>query len=144
MIALMACGFTPLYQTSYDNNGQIVIAQLDGRTGHFLRKSLLNRLNHLIPEGQTGHLAIELKETIGRLALETNESASQTDVVTRADFRLALGAHSFTGQVEVRTAFIVPRSSFGDIAAQIESSRKSADLLAERITEALAIQLRAH
>ncbi|MEO1323670.1 MAG: hypothetical protein AAFV59_11750 [Pseudomonadota bacterium] len=140
-LSLAACGFTPLYAGGVGDSN-INIATIEGRSGHALRKALLQELAPGLP-GLEGYadLNIVLDEQIGRLALQPDEAATRTDIIVSADYVLSFDGNAFSGTSAAETSFLVPDAPFSDIAAQVDASDRAMLVLARRIVDDLRIQL---
>ena len=138
---LAACGFTPLYANSA-SGGQIHVEQIDGRSGHALRKALIQQLAPGLP-GLDGPatLTVEMSESLKRLTFKPDEAASRTDVIARVDYVLVLDGDAISGKVMVETTFNVPDEPFADIAAQTNASERAMSLMARRVVDDMRINL---
>lgn len=138
---LAGCGFTPLYADTV-NSGQIQIEKIEGRSGHALRKELIQYLAVGLPglEGPAT-LTIALDENLNRLTFKPDEAASRTDVVAVADYVLVIDDGAITGKVRVETTFNVPDEPFADIAAQSDASSRAMQLMARRLVDDMRIKL---
>ncbi|MDJ0922439.1 MAG: hypothetical protein QNI84_15020 [Henriciella sp.] len=141
-LGLAACGFTPLYATDTGGAGNIQIEQINGRSGHTLRKALIQHLAPGLP-GLDGPatLTIELDDGLQRLALQPDEAASRTDATARADYVLAFDGNAISGRVEAETSFLVPSTPYADIPAQIDATERAVSVLARRITDDMRLKL---
>lgn len=140
-LTLSACGFTPLYAGGA-SSGNISIEQIDGRAGQALRKALLQELAPGLP-GLDGPatLSIDLRERIGRLALQPDEAATRTDIIVSAQYVLAFDDGALSGNSAAETSFLVPDAPFSDITAQIDATDRAMLLLARRIADDLRIKM---
>jgi LPS-assembly lipoprotein len=140
-LTLSACGFTPLYAGGA-GGGNINIEQIDGRAGQALRKALLQELAPGLPglEGPAS-LSINLRERIGRLALQPDEAATRTDIIVSAQYVLAHDDGTVSGNSSAETSFLVPDAPFSDITAQIDATDRAMLLLARRIADDLRIKM---
>jgi len=144
---LTACGFQPVHSSAGlgANNGitNIVIPQIEGRSGHTLRKALLRELAPGLPGVDTGTLTITLDESLRRLAIRPDEAAARTDISVRGRYVLDTGTDAISGEANAESSFNVPVSAFGDIAAQTSASDRAVTQLARRIADDLRIKLAA-
>lgn len=139
-LTLSACGFTPLYAGGA-SAGNINVELIEGRSGHALRKALLQELAPGLPGVDGGAtLSIELTENIGRLALQPDEAATRTDIIVSANYVLAYSDTAISGRSAAETSFLVPDAPFSDIAAQIDASDRAMLVLARRIADDLRIK----
>lgn len=141
LLAVSACGFTPLYANS-GSSGQISVEEIEGREGHALRKALLEQLAPGLP-GLDGPatLTVTLDSELYRLTLRPDEAAARTDVQSRARFVLDMGNDAVSGDIRAETSFNVPDAPFADITAQINASDRAMQVLARRIVDDLRISL---
>ena len=140
-LTLSACGFTPLYAGGA-GTGNIAIEQIDGRAGQALRKALLQELAPGLPGlDNPASLSIDLREQIGRLALQPDEAATRTDIIVSARYVLAYDDGTLSGNSAAETSFLVPDAPFSDIAAQIDATDRAMLLLARRIADDLRIKM---
>ncbi len=141
LLTLSACGFTPLYAGG-GAAGNIDIATIEGRSGHALRKALLQELAPGLPGLDTpANLNIVLDERIGRLALQPDEAATRTDIIVSAEYVLSFADDAVSGSTTAETSFLVPDAPFSDIAAQIDATDRAMLLLARRIADELRIKM---
>jgi LPS-assembly lipoprotein len=144
---LAACGFQPVHSSAGLGPGNgvtsIVIPQIEGRSGHKLRKALLRELAPGLPGVETGTLTITLDETLRRLAIRPDEAAARTDITVRGRYILDTGTDAISGVADAESSFNVPVSAFGDIAAQTSASDRAVTQLARRIADDLRIKLAA-
>lgn len=139
---LAACGFTPLYANGAGGAGQVTVAEIDGRSGHMLRKALIQQLAAGLPGiEEPATLTVILDEELQRLSLRPDEAASRTDIVVDAQYVLEVGGEAFGAEVSAETSFNVPDAPFADITAQIDTSERAVNLLARRIVDDLRLKL---
>lgn len=138
---LSGCGFTPLYADTV-GTGQIHIEKIEGRSGHALRKELIQYLAVGLPglEGPAT-LTIVLDENLNRLTFKPDEAASRTDVVAVADYVLVVDDGAISGKIRVETTFNVPDEPFADIAAQSDASSRAMQLMARRLVDDMRFKL---
>ena len=143
LLALSACGFRPVHGADLSGAGvsSIQIAQIDGRSGHVLRRDLGRELATGLPGVDQGLLQIELRETLVRLPLTPDGSAARTDIRAQANYALDTGEDVITGEVRAESAFNVPTQAFADISAQTSASERAMRILAQRISEDLRLKL---
>lgn len=137
---LAACGFTPLYANG--GGGQVTVVEIEGRSGHMLRKALIQQLAAGLPgvEGPAT-LTVILDEELKRLALQPDEAASRTDIVVDAEYVLEANGKAFGSSVKAETSFNVPDAPFADITAQTDTSERAVNLLARRLVDDLRMKL---
>jgi len=143
-ILLTACGFSPVYKSGAAATGaSIVVEEIPGRSGHVLRKALLQELAVGLPGVEDATLTVSVDEDLRRLALRPDQAASRSDVSAEGRYVLAFPDNAISGVVEVETSFNVPDATYGDIAAQIDASERAMSKLARRITNDIRIKLAA-
>ena len=140
-LTFSASGSTPLYADGA-GGGNIAIERIDGRAGQALRKALLQELAPGLP-GLDGpaNLSINLRERIGRLALQPDEAAPRTDIIVSARYVLAYDDGTLSGNSAAETSFLVPDAPFSDITAQIDATDRAMLLLARRSADDLRIKM---
>ena len=138
---LSGCGFQPMYAGG-EASTPIVVEQIDGRSGHALRKALIQELGPGLPglEGEAT-LTVILDENLRRLALRPDGAASRTDVVGEAEYVLATADTAISGKVSAETAYNVPNAPFADITAQIDIGERLMTVLARRLVDDMRLQL---
>ena len=142
LFTLTACGFQPVYAPgAVANTGSIAIDDIPGRSGHMLRKALLQQLAPGVPGIENATLTITLDEKLVRLALRPDQAASRTDIRATGRYVLATSDNAISGLVRAETSFNVPDAPYGDIAAQTDASQRAMDLLAGRIVSDIQLQL---
>ncbi|MEO0548635.1 MAG: hypothetical protein AAFZ91_01850 [Pseudomonadota bacterium] len=141
-LSLSACGFTPLYATDVSGSNMIEVEQINGRSGHSLRKALIQHLAPGLPglEGPAT-LTIDLDDKLERLSLQADQAASRTDAVAEARYVLAFRGNAISGRVEAETSFLVPSTPYADIPAQIDATERAVGVLARRITDDMRLKL---
>ena len=139
-----ACGFSPVYTADAPASaGAIEVSAISGRTGYELRKALRRELAAGLPGIPPGaSLSIELKDGLRRLPLRPDGAATRADLRAQADYRLDYDGGKLTGSVEADSSFNVPGEAYGDIAAQIASRERAAQLVAQRIATDLRMKAR--
>ncbi len=138
-----ACGFQPVYApaASSAEYGSIIIDDIPGRSGHALRKALMQQLAPGLPGFNNATLTVTLDEKLARLAFRPDQAASRTDVRATGRYVLATQDNAISGRVTAETSFNVPDAPYGDIAAQTDASQRAMNLLAQRIVSDIQLQL---
>lgn len=138
---LAACGFAPVYApggAAGGGSGPIRIAEIDGRTGHFLRQELVRTIGQGVP-GVTGQaeLDVELVESIVRLGFAPDQAASRSDYIGTAQWTLrgADGLLIANGDVREAASFNFADAAYADIAAQTAAKERVATMLARSIRD---------
>ncbi len=136
---LAGCGFTPVYGggqgAAFQNSGPITIAEIPGRTGHYLRNELARTIGHGVPGITAGNLEISLSQGVERLAFVPDQAASRSDYVGSATWTLKApnGTVLATGDVRERASFNFADAAYADVAAQTAAQERLAGLLARAI-----------
>jgi len=140
-----ACGFQPVYAPSGSSadRGNVAIDDIPGRSGHALRKALMQQLAVGLPGLESSRLTVTLDESLRRLALRPDLAASRTDIFVTGRYVLATSDNAISGKISAETSFNVPDAPYADIAAQTDASQRAIDLLAQRIVSDIQIQLSA-
>lgn len=139
-LALTACGFSPVYSGG-TNASAIAVDDIPGRSGHELRKELLLALASGLPNVDSARLNVDLDEDLSRLALRPDAAAARTDINAEGKYVLIYNDTTITGEVEVETSYNVPTEPYGDIAAQIDASKRAMRKLALAIVNDIRLQL---
>lgn len=144
-LLLAGCGFQPVH-TSTGLSGSTVsnisIPEIEGRSGHALRRELLAELAAGLPGVEDAVLTVTITENIGRLAIRPDEAAARTDLVVNGRYVLDTGETALSGSQRADTSFNVPTSAFGDIASQNAARDQVMILLAQRIADDLKLRLK--
>jgi len=139
MVSLAACGFTPVYGggqgAAFQNSGPITIAEIPGRTGHYLRNELARTIGRGVPGVPAANLDISLSQGVERLAFAPDQAASRSDYIGSATWTLKApnGAVLATGVVSERASFNFADAAYADLAAQTAAQERLAGLLARSI-----------
>lgn len=141
-LALAACGFSPVYTTSA-NASSVSVDDIAGRSGHELRKALLQELAAGLPGVDSARLNVDLDEKLNRLSLRPDEAAARTDIRAIGKYVLVLGDTTLEGQARTTTSYNVPNAPYGDIAAQTDASKRAMRKLAAAIVDDIRLQLAA-
>lgn len=145
LTALAGCGFEPVYRGDLaEASSPVDVALIQGRTGHVLRKALLQETRVGLPgtDGQAS-IDIELQERINRLAFRADGAASRSSIRLVARYELLHDGEPLRGGAVSEIYYFVPNAVFGDISAQTNASRQAAEDLARRIVEDIRLQLAA-
>lgn len=142
---LAGCGFQPVHTSTGlagNNVSRISIPEIEGRSGHALRRELLAELAAGLPGVENAVLTVTINETIGRLAIRPDEAAARTDLIVSGRYVLDTGETALSGSQRADTSFNVPSSAFGDIASQNAARDQVMILLAQRIADDLKLRLK--
>jgi LPS-assembly lipoprotein len=140
-VGLGACGFSPVYAPAGaggGGTGPIRIAEIDGRTGHFLRQELVRTIGQGVP-GVSGEaeLDVQLVESIVRLGFAPDQAASRSDYIGTAQWTLrgADGLLIANGDAREAASFNFADAAYADIAAQTAAKERVATMLARSIRD---------
>ena len=86
-------------------------------------------------------LTVVVDDSLRRLALRPDESATRTDVIVRADYVLSFDGDAISGRSSAESSFLVPDAPFSDITAQIDATDRAMLILARRIADYLRISV---
>lgn len=138
---LSACGFSPVYGimgAGSGGSGPIRVAEIDGRTGHFLRQELVRTVGQGLPGVTTaGQLEVDLVESIVRLGFAPDQAASRSDYVGVAQWTLRGpdGQLVANGSAREAASFNFADAAYADIAAQTAARERVASMLARTIRD---------
>lgn len=145
LLGSASCGFSPVYGNLAAPSGRLQIDQIDGRTGHFLRRELIATIPGGLPglEGEAS-LEVNLKESIARLAFSPDQVAARSDYIGIATFVLrgSDGAEIIKGETREAASFNFADSAYADISSQTAAQERLAQLLARSIRNRLLIALK--
>ena len=145
LVSVSACGFQPVYggsAASLSGRGNVTVDQIDGRTGHELRKALLQELSAGLPGLEGGAtLTVAVEDNVRRLAFKPDGAASRSGYVLEGRYVLAFEQDAIAGEVETTVNFNVPEDPYADITAQNDASKRAASDLARQIVDDLRIKL---
>jgi LPS-assembly lipoprotein len=141
---LTGCGFQPMYgSAALGGLGPIDIGEIEGKSGHVLRTELDRLFGVERGTGASRRLDITLTESISRLSLRIDDSASRADLVITGAYKLfdTDGKELFTGSVASTVSYDIPTSAFGEVAAQNDARERAGLDLAEKMRAELALRL---
>lgn len=145
VLALAACGFQPMYAPASGGPaiGAVEIAQIDGKAGHVLRTELSRLLAPEQGAGPASQLTITLSESIERLGLRIDETATRAELSLRANYVLTPpdGGAVVRGALNQVVTYDIPTAAFGEIAAQDDARERAAETLAQRFRAELALRM---
>ena len=142
LFLLTGCGFSPVYSGS-TGASSITVDDIPGRSGHELRKSLLQELAAGLPNVDSANLNVDLSEELRRIALRPDAAAARTDIVAGGRYVLVLDEGTISGRVSSETSYNVPDAPYGDIAAQTDASKRAMRKLARAIVDDIRLKLAA-
>lgn len=141
-LAVSACGFTPVYSGAA-NPSSIAVDDIPGRSGHELRKALIQELSPGLPGVDSARLNVDLDENLSRLTLRPDFSAARTDIIAEGKYVLVLDGDTISGDAKSETSYNVPDAPYGDISAQTDAYKRAMRKLAREIVDDIRLQLSA-
>ena len=140
-VMVSACGFTPVYSTSQDvAEGSIQIDQIDGASGHILRRELLSLLRPGLPGVEQGRLVISLEEDLKDFAFRTEGGNVRTTAESTAEYLLYTDKGTIRGKIQADASFIAASTPYGDITSRRDATNRAAMELARKLVTDLQIQ----
>ena len=140
--AVSACGFSPVY-SGPAKPSSVAVDDIPGRSGHELRKALIQELSAGLPGVDSARLNVDLDEDLNRLTLRPDFSAARTDIVARGKYVLVLDEETISGSAKSETSYNVPDAPYGDIAAQTDAYKRAMRKLAREIVDDIRLKLAA-
>lgn len=144
LFGLAGCGFQPVYGPELRASGgsAVAISEIPGRTGHALRRALVQETANGLAAGAEGAvLTVSLDESIQRLGFRPDGAAFRASYRVQGAYVLEMPDAAISGRESSEVFFSVPDATFGDIAAQADAGERAAGLLARRIVEDIRLQL---
>ncbi len=139
-----ACGFSPMYSPGGGGGiGPVTVDSIEGKAGHVLRTELTRLLAVDNNSGATpAHLNISLLETIRRLGIRLDESATRAELTLIANYVLTPpNGQAVRGSVQTVVNYEIPTAAFGEIAAQDDARERAAETMAQRFRHELALRM---
>lgn len=146
---LMGCGFQPLYgnrshsQSTPMQFAQIDVNDIDGRTGHHLRNSLIDRLSARGGQYKKQYrLDIALSDSKDGLAIREDESVTRFNYRLLSNIRLSRISDQqilYETALRATAAFNVVDSEFATLSAERDAEERAARDLSNEIITRLAI-----
>ena len=142
-LAHSGCGFQPVHAPSASaQSGPILVNEIDGRSGHELRKALLAETANGLPGApQGGVMEVSLKERVINTTFRPDGSTSRARLRLTADYVIDLGDDARSGTERAEATVNIPDNIFQDINNQTEAREIVAQLLARQIIDRLIIEL---
>ena len=147
-LLLAACGFQPMYGSATTGAGAIGpvdVPMIDGKAGHVL-KTELDRIFAVENRGGPPQLLeVTLQESVTRLGIRLDESATRAELRLVANYVLTPpnGGPVLRGSVVSAVNYDIPTAAFGEITAQDDARERAAETMAERFRAELALRLAA-
>ena len=147
-LLLAGCGFQPMYAPSVTGAGAIGpidVSTIEGKAGHVLKTELDRILAVENHGGPPQLLEITLQESVARLGIRLDESATRAELRLTANYVLTPpnGGAVLRGSVTSVVNYDIPTAAFGEITAQDDARERAAETLAERFRAELALRLAA-
>ena len=141
VLSLSACGFSPVYSTQTDAEaGSIQIAQIDGYSGHILRRELLLMLRPGLPGVENGTLVIEYEEGLNDYAVLSAGRSARVNVEGSASYQLTTPQGILSGEVTSSVSSAPGDFAYDDIAVRRDMSARAAMEVAALIVEQLQMK----
>lgn len=140
-LTLAGCGFTPMY-SNFDTAemGSIQIAEIEGYTGHAMRRELLMQLRPGLPGVESGVLVVETKEAVQNFDFTVTGTTSRTRVTLTAEYTLTTPDLVYKGSVQGRANIAPPRAPYADVASRRDASAKAALEAASKLADQLRLE----
>jgi LPS-assembly lipoprotein len=148
---LAGCGYRPLYGSGPGGSGvdselaKVRVGLIADRAGHRLRNHLLDRMN---PRGEPALPAYSLNVTLVEsrvdLGVRRDETRTRANLILTATFQLRdLSSNRILFAASARrvASFNISDAEFSTISAESAARRRSAEGLANEITQRVAIHL---
>lgn len=133
LAGLSGCGFQPVYSREGSGLGKVSVAEIEGRTGYFLRTEL-NRLSALEQtRPQVPQLTVSLLSTYRNASFQANTFADRTLLEVTATWSLVDGDQTLRGEVKADTGFDNREEAYSGMALQAEAEERIAPVLARAI-----------
>jgi LPS-assembly lipoprotein len=145
-LALLAsgCGFSPVYSTSGSGVGPVVIPEIDGRSGYFLRQELDRHAALEQGNSSPRTLTVKLVTRFASAALTPDGLSGRTLLTLTANYELqqAAGLRPLVGVISTTVGYESLDQAYGDVALQADAEQRAATQVADRIWADLRRQTR--
>ncbi|MEO0465397.1 MAG: LPS assembly lipoprotein LptE [Pseudomonadota bacterium] len=142
LIALSACGFQPVHGPELSSGStNISIEEIDGRTGHALRKALLQETASGVPGVESAVISVNLSESLQRIGFNSDGVSTRSSITLRGQYVVDMGDDALSGQEQSVVYYSVPASPYGDISAQNDAAERAANVLAKNMIDDITLQL---
>ncbi len=145
MIALVGCGFEPLYAPTpgVETSGRVALPSPPGESGYVFRRELSDSLGE--PDVDPPYrLDVTLTESIQNRSVALDATVTSFLVTISARYtvvRVSDGVAVGTGEDAVITSYDTPASPFATVAARRDAVRRAAEELAVRIGQDVVLLL---
>ncbi|MBO9501227.1 LPS assembly lipoprotein LptE [Brevundimonas sp. A19_0] len=140
LVALSACGFTPLYgEAAMAGLSRVEVQTPDSRLGYRLRERMEDALLFDRSAAPAWRLAVALEPSRRPLGRRIDDTAARYELTLVGDWSLtpASGGEALTGQETVTVTYAAADQPYAAIAAQQDAEDRAAEALAQRIRLAL-------
>lgn len=142
-VMLASCGFTPVYGANVSESaGPIQIDQIDGASGHVLRKELVALLRPGLPGIEYGTLRITAEEKTQNFAYRVEGGDVRKNNQLICKYVLETSEGPLRGSVTGEAGFFSPLAPYADITANRESQILAAKDAARKIVTELQFQVK--
>lgn len=139
---LSACGFEPVHRPGLtEGSSTVQISEIEGRTGHALRKALLQETASGIPGADYANITVTIRESLDRIGFNGDGAATRSSITLRGRYFVDFGEDAISGQEQATVYYSVPDSPYGDISAQIDAADQAAVVLAREIVDDIILQM---
>jgi LPS-assembly lipoprotein len=145
-VTVSGCGFSPVYSTGGSNVGPVIVEQIDGRAGYFLRQELDR---HAVLEQGTAAprtLSVKLVTSFASAALAVDGLSARTLYTMTANYTLQPSTTEVTpisGVVTLTVGYESLDQAYGDVALQADAEERAATQIADKVWADLRRQARA-
>jgi LPS-assembly lipoprotein len=145
-VMVSGCGFSPVYSTGGSNVGPVIVEQIDGRAGYFLRQELDR---HAVLEQGTEAprtLTVKLVTSFASAALAVDGLSARTLYTMTANYTLKTATAAVTpisGVVTITVGYESLDQAYGDVALQADAEERAATQIADKVWADLRRQARA-
>lgn len=139
---LSGCGFEPVHRPGLtDGPSTVQISEIEGRTGHAVRKALLQETVSGIPGADYANITVTIKESLDRIGFNGDGAATRSSITLRGRYFVDFGEDAISGQEQATVYYSVPDSPYGDISAQNDAADQAAGVLAREIVDDIVLQM---
>jgi LPS-assembly lipoprotein len=132
-LLLASCGFQPVYAPQGTGVGQVTVAQIEGRTGYFVRNELV-RLSQLERDrGERPALTVSLVTLFRDASTRGDSFSDRTLIEVTARWTLENGETDLTGEIKADTGFDSRDAAYGGVVLQADAEERLAATLARSI-----------
>jgi LPS-assembly lipoprotein len=138
------CGFAPVYGTNGSGVGPLVIAQIDGRAGYFVRQELDRYAALERGNAAPRMLDIKLVTQFASAALAVDGLSARTLYTLTANYTLSPppNGRPVRGTVTTTVGYESLDQAYGDVALQADAEERAAGQIAQKIMMDLRRQTR--